>query len=203
MQRRRSRVCDAPTACACAMCHPGPRSPWVCCTRVAHGLPTSTCCSCCLLWALRCSVQYLQQPERVFAELYRTLKPGGVAIFSFSNRLYYSKAIAAWRDASGYARTQLVRSYFQSVEGFTSPEALTEVSAPSGQSGAPPPSLLPDTLAACLPPHAGGAYAAAFDRSGKTFVEEEREKRTRESSLGFKTKEKKFSLFRKRKKTPL
>jgi ubiquinone/menaquinone biosynthesis C-methylase UbiE len=31
-------------------------------------------------------VQYLQQPERVFAEVYRVLKPGGVAIFTFSNR---------------------------------------------------------------------------------------------------------------------
>lgn len=32
------------------------------------------------------SVQYMQQPEAVFAEVYRVLKPGGVAIFTFSNR---------------------------------------------------------------------------------------------------------------------
>ncbi|GFR47957.1 hypothetical protein Agub_g9761, partial [Astrephomene gubernaculifera] len=73
------------------------------------------------------SVQYLQQPERVFSEVYRLLKPGGVCIITFSNRMFYSKAIAAWRDATGYARCQLVRQYFQAVSGFTQPEVLTEV----------------------------------------------------------------------------
>jgi ubiquinone/menaquinone biosynthesis C-methylase UbiE len=53
------------------------------------------------------SVQYLQQPEAVFAEIYRVLKPGGVAIMTFSNRMFYEKAVAAWRDTdSGYARVQ-------------------------------------------------------------------------------------------------
>ncbi|GBG00069.1 S-adenosyl-L-methionine-dependent methyltransferase [Raphidocelis subcapitata] len=37
------------------------------------------------------SVQYLQQPEQVFAEVYRVLKPGGVAIFTFSNRMFWDK----------------------------------------------------------------------------------------------------------------
>ncbi|KAG2433869.1 hypothetical protein HXX76_008222 [Chlamydomonas incerta] len=73
------------------------------------------------------SVQYLQQPERVFAEVYRVLKPGGVFIITFSNRLFYTKAISAWRDASGYARCQLVKQYFQAVAGFTAPEVLTEL----------------------------------------------------------------------------
>ena len=44
------------------------------------------------------SVQYLQYPEAVFAEIYRILKPGGVAIISFSNRMFYQKAIEAWWD---------------------------------------------------------------------------------------------------------
>lgn len=81
------------------------------------------------------SVQYLQQPERVFAEVHRVLRPGGVAIFTFSNRMFYTKALAAWRDASGYARCLLVMSYFQSVRGFTAPEILTSVERRS--SGAP------------------------------------------------------------------
>ena len=55
------------------------------------------------------SVQYLQRPEAVFAEVYRVLRPGGCAIFTFSNRMFYNKAIAAWRDAGGYARCQLVK----------------------------------------------------------------------------------------------
>lgn len=37
------------------------------------------------------SVQYLQQPEKVFAEIYRVLKPQGVCIITFSNRLYSTK----------------------------------------------------------------------------------------------------------------
>ena len=73
------------------------------------------------------SVQYLQRPEEVFAEVWRVLKPGGVFIVSFSNRLFYEKAVAAWRDGSGYSRSQLVKEYFGAVEGFTQPEVITEV----------------------------------------------------------------------------
>ncbi|MBD0270236.1 MAG: class I SAM-dependent methyltransferase, partial [Cyanobacteria bacterium Co-bin8] len=68
------------------------------------------------------SVQYLQYPEQVFAEIYRVLKPGGIAIISFSNRMFYQKAIAAWRDSSEAQRVELVKRYFQSVPGFSSPE---------------------------------------------------------------------------------
>ncbi|PIA64401.1 hypothetical protein AQUCO_00100111v1 [Aquilegia coerulea] len=70
------------------------------------------------------SVQYLQQPEKVFAEVFRVLKPGGVFIVSFSNRLFYEKAIGAWREGTGYSRVQLVVEYFQSVEGFTQAEII-------------------------------------------------------------------------------
>ena len=87
-----------------------------------HALPLQCQSLVCL-----CSVQYLEQPEQVFAEIYRVLAPGGACIITFSNRLYYEKAIAAWRDGSGYSRQQLVASYFQSVEGFTQPEKLREV----------------------------------------------------------------------------
>ena len=53
------------------------------------------------------SVQYLQRPEEVFAEVYRVLKPGGVFIVSFSNRMFYDKAITAWRAG---ALTMLITS---------------------------------------------------------------------------------------------
>ena len=69
----------------------------------------------------------MQQPEKVFSEIYRVLKPGGVCIITFSNRQFYEKAISAWRDSSGYSRSGLIKSYFQAVEGFTQPEAVTEV----------------------------------------------------------------------------
>ncbi|MBD2344779.1 class I SAM-dependent methyltransferase [Anabaena subtropica] len=74
------------------------------------------------------SVQYLQYPEAVFSEIYRILKPGGVAIISFSNRMFYQKAIQAWRDASEPRRLELVKRYFASVPGFSTPEIIAHKS---------------------------------------------------------------------------
>jgi SAM-dependent methyltransferase len=74
------------------------------------------------------SVQYLQYPEAIFAEVYRILKPNGIAIFSFSNRMFYHKAIEIWRDGSEGDRVELVKGYFQSVSGFSEPEAIVQVS---------------------------------------------------------------------------
>lgn len=76
------------------------------------------------------SVQYLQRPEAVFAEIYRILKPGGLAIISFSNRMFYQKAIQAWRDTSEPARVELVKRYFEAVpQGFSTLEAIARPSS--------------------------------------------------------------------------
>ena len=75
------------------------------------------------------SVQYLQYPEAVFTEMYRILKPGGVAIISFSNRMFYQKAIQEWRDGSEASRVELVKSYFESVPGFSPPEVIARQSS--------------------------------------------------------------------------
>jgi SAM-dependent methyltransferase len=78
------------------------------------------------------SVQYLQYPEAVFSEIHRILKPGGIAIISFSNRMFFQKAIAAWREGTEASRVELVKSYFQSVPGFSTPEVIArQSSAPS------------------------------------------------------------------------
>lgn len=74
------------------------------------------------------SVQYIQYPEAIFSEIYRILKPSGVAIISFSNRMFFQKAIQAWRDASEPARVELVKHYFTSVPGFTVPEVIVNKS---------------------------------------------------------------------------
>jgi len=75
------------------------------------------------------SVQYVQYPEAIFSEIYRLLKPGGIAIISFSNRMFFQKAIAAWRDGTEASRVELVKSYFQSVPGFSTPEVIARTSA--------------------------------------------------------------------------
>ncbi|MEB3292648.1 MAG: methyltransferase domain-containing protein [Synechococcales bacterium] len=72
------------------------------------------------------SVQYLQYPEAVFSEIYRILKPQGLCMISFSNRMFYQKAIAAWRDGSEGDRVNLVRSYFMGIPRFSTPEVIAQ-----------------------------------------------------------------------------
>ena len=74
------------------------------------------------------SVQYLQYPEAVFSEIHRILKPGGVAIISFSNRMFFQKAIQAWREGTEASRVELVKSYFSSVPGFNQTEVIVRQS---------------------------------------------------------------------------
>ncbi|PSO62000.1 MAG: SAM-dependent methyltransferase [Cyanobacteria bacterium QS_7_48_42] len=75
------------------------------------------------------SIQYLQYPEAVFAEIHRILKPGGVVIVSFSNRMFFEKAIAAWRENTESGRIELVKDYFRAVDGFSEPEAISRHSS--------------------------------------------------------------------------
>ncbi len=75
------------------------------------------------------SVQYLEYPEAIFSEMARVLKPNGVAIISFSNRMFYEKAIAAWRDGSETSRVELVVKYFQSVANFSKPKVIANQSS--------------------------------------------------------------------------
>ncbi len=72
------------------------------------------------------SVQYLQYPEAIFAEIYRVLKPGGIVIVSFSNRMFAQKAIAIWRDNSEANRVELVKKYFQGIAGYSEPEVISK-----------------------------------------------------------------------------
>eukprot|EP00903_Cladosiphon_okamuranus_P021001 g19293.t1 len=70
------------------------------------------------------SVQYLQQPEAVFADVRRVLKPGGVAIFSFSNRMFSDKAIKGWINRTAKGRSRLVSKYFEAAGGFSAAEVV-------------------------------------------------------------------------------
>jgi len=75
------------------------------------------------------SVQYLQYPEAIFAEISRILKPGGLVIVSFSNRMFFQNAIAAWRDGTEASRVSLVKQYLKSIPGFSEPEVISRQSS--------------------------------------------------------------------------
>ncbi|ERH00233.1 MAG: methylase involved in ubiquinone/menaquinone biosynthesis [Haloquadratum sp. J07HQX50] len=75
---------------------------------------------CCAL-----SVQYLQYPSEVFAEIARILDAGGVLIVSFTNRMFPHKAIRAWREATMEGRINLVREYCE-AHGFTVSQCIHE-----------------------------------------------------------------------------
>ena len=63
------------------------------------------------------SIQYLQQPVAVLREVGRLLRQGSPLVVSFSNRCFWTKAVAIWRalDDEGHAR--LVERYLRDA-GF-------------------------------------------------------------------------------------
>lgn len=63
------------------------------------------------------SVQYLTRPLEVFAEVRRVLRPRGVAVVSFSNRCFPTKAVRAWTLGADADHVALVRTYLEGA-GF-------------------------------------------------------------------------------------
>jgi SAM-dependent methyltransferase len=64
------------------------------------------------------SIQYLQQPVAVFADVARVLRPGGLAAITFSNRCFPTKAVAAWLQSTDEQHLTLVHDYL-AASGFT------------------------------------------------------------------------------------
>lgn len=64
------------------------------------------------------SIQYLQRPVAVLRELARALRPGAPLIVSFSNRCFWTKAVAVWRALDDSGHTKLVETYLTAA-GFT------------------------------------------------------------------------------------
>ena len=66
------------------------------------------------------SVQYMTRPDDTFAEVARSLKPGAPFVVTFSNRMFPTKAVLAWRAGDDASHVRLVRSYFQQTPSFGS-----------------------------------------------------------------------------------
>jgi hypothetical protein len=63
------------------------------------------------------SIQYLQQPLAVLREVERVLRQGAPLVISFSNRCFWTKAVAIWRALDDDGHAHLVERYLQSA-GF-------------------------------------------------------------------------------------
>lgn len=58
------------------------------------------------------SVDYMTQPAAVFEEVGRILKPGGLFLVIFSNRMFPQKAVKVWQDSDESERVILVNEFF-------------------------------------------------------------------------------------------
>jgi SAM-dependent methyltransferase len=70
------------------------------------------------------SVQYLQHPVAVFADVARVLRPGAPYAVVFSNRCFPTKAIRAWRERDDEGHVALVSAYFAATELFGPAEVI-------------------------------------------------------------------------------
>ena len=59
------------------------------------------------------SAQYLTRPVETFQQVGRILKPGGVFIVTFSNRMFPTKAVRIWRMSSDRDRMEIVATYME------------------------------------------------------------------------------------------
>jgi SAM-dependent methyltransferase len=81
------------------------------------------------------SIQYLQQPVAVLREVARLLRPGAPLVISFSNRCFWTKAVAIWRSLDDDGHVRLVERYlrdagFARIETHRLAEWVEDVSDP-------------------------------------------------------------------------
>jgi methyltransferase family protein len=81
------------------------------------------------------SIQYLQQPVAVLRDVRRVLRPGAPLVISFSNRCFWTKAVAVWRSLDDSGHLRLVEQYlrhagFDPVETRMLAEGVEDVSDP-------------------------------------------------------------------------
>jgi SAM-dependent methyltransferase len=76
------------------------------------------------------SVDYMTQPFRVFSDVGRILKSGGLFLVTFSNRYFQEKVVKIWRHATGQQRINLVEMYFEGSGQFDEPTVFVSRGKP-------------------------------------------------------------------------
>ncbi len=64
------------------------------------------------------SIQYLARPVETLREVARVLRPGGVVLVSFSDRMFPTKAVRVWQETPADRRPALVARYLELAGGF-------------------------------------------------------------------------------------
>lgn len=78
------------------------------------------------------SIQYMQRPTELLQEARRVLRPGGVVVISFSNRMFFTKAVEAWRSQSSMrGLASLVKGYLLDA-GFPAVRVVNGVKLADG-----------------------------------------------------------------------
>mmetsp|Transcript_45513 Transcript_45513/g.91871 ORF Transcript_45513/g.91871 Transcript_45513/m.91871 type:complete len:270 (+) Transcript_45513:59-868(+) len=87
------------------------------------------------------SVDYLTKPKDIFKEMYRVVKPGGLASMAFTNRCFPTKIVPIWESPfSDLNHARIIGNYFH----FSAPWEeinVVDVSAP-GRSGQQDPMII-------------------------------------------------------------
>lgn len=64
------------------------------------------------------SIQYLTQPIAVYREVARVLRPGGVSIVIFSDRMFPTKVVRIWRETDDEEHISLVQDFHRMTTNF-------------------------------------------------------------------------------------
>ena len=62
------------------------------------------------------SIDYLVRPVEVLAEVARVLRPGGVSVCTFSNRMFPTKAVRGWLSVAEQDRPLVVAAYHRQAD---------------------------------------------------------------------------------------
>ncbi|MBN1832218.1 MAG: methyltransferase domain-containing protein [Deltaproteobacteria bacterium] len=76
------------------------------------------------------SIDYMTHPVDIFMEVGRILKPGGLFLVIFSNRMFSEKAVKVWRESSEDERVILVQEFFNESGMFESPSVFVSKGRP-------------------------------------------------------------------------